>query len=612
MHRTTRILTLAFSIALVAGIGTALVAAAATNTAAAPSICPNVGTGVGCAYVVTVAPNGSVSIKAGANTTSIDANGHGEGDDVVVGVVDNSSAVVTSVTLSGSGRDNMFGFDGDGICTWNFSPTSAGTYCASNGPSGGPSYSVRNGREVIGSGGKNPYDYAGPDNTFSGITSNSDTGTVNFTTPLRPQASTFLSLETAPIVRAPAASATATATFTSGLVVNPPSITGSIEGQQFSGPITTFTDTGSIAPASEFGATIAWGDGTTSSTTDGLGDVTVTGSNGSYTVSGAHTYAEAGTYSPAWVSVTDTLLAVNSATSTSASVVVKDAPLTAGPPVSIAPQQTNVSFTLPVATFTDANTTTSSPADFTDPSTTIAWGDGTTNTATDGTGDLVITGSGSGSFTVTGTHTYAHNSTVAPTTPVVVTVTDVGGSTTTITDNAVVVADSVTSCAGSCSGTLQPTATNPVGAQVSTTNPVTGDLLVSTEPTSAQLLNCNDGFEHAPSVVSESNTFGNAATGAITSTATFPAADGVILNPGGPGASNPPAFWVCFQDNVPFVDITGASVTTGLLPMCNPFASGVGPCVNNISTTPVNGVLTVSETITYPVTDATSSDPRHM
>jgi hypothetical protein len=141
---------------------------------------------------------------------------------------------------------------------------------------------------------------------------------------------------------------------------------------------------------------------------------------------------------------------------------------------------------------------------------------------------------------------------------------------------------------------------------------VTGDLLVSTEPTSAQVLTCNDGFEHAPSVLSESNTFGNAATGTITSTVSFPEADGVFLNPGGPGASTPPAFWVCFQDNVPFVDITGATVTTGLLPMCNPFAVGVGPCVNNISTTPVNGVLTVSETITYPVTDATASDPRHM
>ena len=85
-----------------------------------PSSCPNVGTGIGCAYVVTVNPNGTVSISPGANTTATDASGHGEGDDVMVGVLNNSNAVVTSITLSGSGRDNMFGFDGDGICTWNF------------------------------------------------------------------------------------------------------------------------------------------------------------------------------------------------------------------------------------------------------------------------------------------------------------------------------------------------------------------------------------------------------------------------------------------------------------------------------------------------------------
>ena len=614
MHGKTRILALAISLAAVAGVGTALVAAATPSAVSASPSCPNVGTGVGCAYVVTVNPNGSVSISPGPNTTGIDANGHGEGDDVMVGVLNNSSAVVTSVTLSGTGRDDIFGFDGDGICTDTFSPASAGNYCATNGANGSPSYATRSGKKVVGSGGKDPYDYAGPNNTFTGISQNHNVGTVKFTTPLLPQASTFLSLETPPIVKSPAVSATGTATFTPGLVVNAPSVSGAAEGQLFNGAVTTFTDTGSIAPASEFAATVAWGDGSTSSTTDGLGDVTVTGSAGSYTVSGSHTYADEGTFSPAWVTVTDSLLAVNSATSNSASVIVADAPLTPGAPVSIPPQETNVAFTLPVASFTDGNTAASTPSDFSNAGTTIAWGDGTTNTAADGTGDVTITGSGSGGFTVTGTHSYTQATTTAASTAVIVTITDVGGSTTSVTDNAVVVADSVTNCSGSCTGNLQPTTSNPVAAQVSTSNPVTGALLVSAQPTSAQVLNCHDGFEHSPSVLSESNTFGNGATGTIISTVRFPVADGVVLNPGAPGASTPESFWVCFQDNNPFTDITGTSVTTGLLPMCNPFAVGSGPCVNNISTAPdpVSGVLTVTETITYPVADATANDPKRM
>lgn len=609
MHGTKQILALVISLAITAGVGTALVAAATTSGVSASPSCPNVGTGIGCAYVVTVNPNGTVSISPGANTTATDANGHGEGEDVMVGVLNNSNAVVTSITLSGTGRDNMFGFDGDGICTWNFAPTSAGTYCATNGPSGAPSYATKNGNKIVGNSGKNPYDYAGPNNTFTGISLSGNVGTVKFTTPLRPQASTFLGLE-----KAPTTTATSTATFTPGVVVSPPSVTGAIEGEQFNGPVTTFTDTGSVAPASEFAATVAWGDGSTSSTADGLADVTVTGSNGAYAVSGIHTYARAGNYSPAWVTVSDSLLALNSATSTSASVVVKDAPLTPGPAAAIPPQETNVAFTLAVATFTDGNTTTSTPADFNDASTTIAWGDGTTNTATDGTGAVAITGSGSGGFTVTGTHAYTQASSTNANTAVIVTITDVGGATTSVTDNAVVVADSVTNCSGSCSGTLQPTTSNPVAAKVSTSDPVTGALLVSAQPTSAQVLDCHDGFEHSPSVLSESNTFGNGATGTITSTVSFPVADGVVLHPGAPGASTPPSFWVCFQDNVPFTDITGTSVTTGLLPMCNPFAVGSGPCVNNISTAPdpVSGVLTVTETITYPVTDATASDPRRV
>ena len=324
----------------------------------------------------------------------------------------------------------MFGFDGDEICTYNFT---GDAYCATN-DNGGPSYTtLHNGSKEIAAGGKNPYEAEGPDNTFSGISANTDSGTINFITSLLPQGSTYLSLE-----QAPTSTAKATAVITPGLVVSAPTITGAVEGTPFSGQVTTFTDTGSISPATGFTANINWGDG---STTTG----TVGGSAGTYTVSGSHPYQEFGTYY-ASVTVTDNVLRlINTATSTTGTVNVADAALTAGPAVApIGPQETTQLFTTQVANFTDADTYSPS-SEFAD--TTISWGDGTTSTVA--SGNVSIAGSG-GSFTVSGTHTYAASGTTAG--PVMVNIADDGGQTLTVTDNNVMVADSVKVCSGSCTG----------------------------------------------------------------------------------------------------------------------------------------------------------------
>ncbi len=157
--------------ALVAGAGVAatLMAASASSGAGATPMCPSIGSGSGCAYVLTVNPSGSVSISAGANTASFDGGSRGEGDDVVVGVVNNSNAVVSSVALTGS--SNVFGFDGDGICTYTFTSPVSSSYCQTNGPNGGPSYTTTRGRTT----GTNPYDYEGPDNTFTNVTASGRT-----------------------------------------------------------------------------------------------------------------------------------------------------------------------------------------------------------------------------------------------------------------------------------------------------------------------------------------------------------------------------------------------------------------------------------------------------
>jgi hypothetical protein len=253
-----------------------------------------------------------------------------------------------------------------------------------------------------------------------------------------------------------------------------------------------------------------------------------------------------------------------------------------GSPETIAPQTAGKQFTVPVATFTDSDTA----APLSQLSATINWGDGTTPLPAG-----VITGS-DGSYTVTGTHTYAANGTYGP---VVVTITDADASTpTTVTDNSVQVASAVTSCSGSCTTTVQSTSQNPVNAQVSTTG--TGYVLVSTFPNSgAAAFSCSgDGFRHAPSDVQETNTF-TSGTATVTATDVFPAKDGTT----GSGLEGL-LFWVCFKSNAPFKNLTGQSVTTGLLPLCNPFKPGPGPCINYIL--PTSGG-NITEQITYPAAD---------
>src|SRR5712692_7433611 len=148
--------------------------------------------------------------------------------------------------------------------------------------------------------------------------------------------------------------------------------------------VASFSDSNTSNVASDFTAAIDWGDGTTTAGT-------VSGSNGSFTVNGSHTYAQGG-QETIGVTVKDDApgFAADAASSTavvglSGQVVLASA--TEGTPV---PPATTV------ATFTDGN-----QADLASGFTaTIDWGDGTTTPGT-------VTGS-NGSFSVqAGPHTYA-------------------------------------------------------------------------------------------------------------------------------------------------------------------------------------------------------------
>jgi hypothetical protein len=175
------------------------------------------------------------------------------------------------------------------------------------------------------------------------------------------------------------------------------------EGASFSGAVATFTDPDTGSSASEYTASIDWGDGT--STTTG----SISGTGGSFTVSGTHTYTEEGTYSIK-VTITDVDTAANNATADS-TANVGDAALGA---TCATPAASPQSFNGAVATLTDANPF--APA--TDFTATIDWGDTTSSSGT-------VTGPVGGPFTVGGSHTYSSTGPVT----IKVSIADDGGNT---------------------------------------------------------------------------------------------------------------------------------------------------------------------------------------
>ena len=71
---------------------------------------------------------------------------------------------------------------------------------------------------------------------------------------------------------------------------SPATTTPQTTGVSFTAPVATFTDSNTSAPAGSFSATIDWGDGSTPTPGN------VTGSGGSFSVGGTHTYAAHGSY----------------------------------------------------------------------------------------------------------------------------------------------------------------------------------------------------------------------------------------------------------------------------------------------------------------------------
>lgn len=201
---------------------------------------------------------------------------------------------------------------------------------------------------------------------------------------------------------------------------DPHSITESVPpltpvvGAAVSGPIATFTDTNPLVQASEFTATINWGDGSTTPATvsQPLGQP--------FQVSGSHVYAHVGSF-PVTVAIQHVPINPSplgaSATKTT-TATVGDAKLTgAGDPVTAV---AGVPFKGVVAAFTDPNPFATA-SDF---SATVTWGKEGTSP---GTVSAVP-----GGYTVTASHTFSGSGQI----PVSVSVSSAGGSKVTIATTA--------------------------------------------------------------------------------------------------------------------------------------------------------------------------------
>jgi hypothetical protein len=124
-------------------------AAAAGNPSPPFNECPAVGQAHGCAVLLVFQSDGTVSVLS--DTSS--GNPYDGADDTEVGVLNNAGTAIPNVTLTSNA--DIFGFDGDGICSGGFSGTPAGCPFDTTG-------------------------YAGPGVTYTGINAAKTGGVVNF------------------------------------------------------------------------------------------------------------------------------------------------------------------------------------------------------------------------------------------------------------------------------------------------------------------------------------------------------------------------------------------------------------------------------------------------
>ncbi len=183
-----------------------------TVTTAPFNECPAIGFDKSCGLLIAVSNNGEQVLQDNNNAASPSNAIAGQqtpydlNDDTLVGIVNNSSKPLFAIQLSGSSTSTpIFGFEGDGICTYSLNgastiagPGTGGTSLTNAGGYTGDTYCTA-AQKAGGSGASGPdpngSDYQGPTTSFSQISSDTTTGVVNFAGGLAPGQSAYFSLE---------------------------------------------------------------------------------------------------------------------------------------------------------------------------------------------------------------------------------------------------------------------------------------------------------------------------------------------------------------------------------------------------------------------------------
>lgn len=148
----------------------------ASGSSAAPSPpftqCPAVGNDTGCALLVTIQSDGSVIVTGDPAQPVFDGV-----EDTLVGVQNNSNFSIGSMPVSATTGKALFGFDDDGLCS---GVNSGGLLPFAPPPAGCPF---------------GPTGYEGPGVSFTNISADTTSGTVNFSPGIPPGGSAYFSLE---------------------------------------------------------------------------------------------------------------------------------------------------------------------------------------------------------------------------------------------------------------------------------------------------------------------------------------------------------------------------------------------------------------------------------
>jgi hypothetical protein len=184
-----------------------------TSTTAPFNECPAIGWDNSCGIVIVISNNGEQVLQdpnnavGTASTTPGAQTPYDESDDTLVGIVNQSSKPVYGLQLSGeSTGTDLFGFEGDGICTYAHGGASLNGGAGTSGTpppvsvTGYTGDSYCNATQLAGSSAAagpdpNGSDYQGPTTTFSNISADTATGNVNFAGGLQPNSSTYFGLE---------------------------------------------------------------------------------------------------------------------------------------------------------------------------------------------------------------------------------------------------------------------------------------------------------------------------------------------------------------------------------------------------------------------------------